>query len=122
MQKEKWELKNFSVEIKKEIQKMAKEKNMFVKDFVEEILEQYIYNEKLNSEGNKNFFDQRWQEVIDVMELFREAQQKNFEMGKKEIEVLFENLKKCETKLTQLEAKANINRKLFEKFLGIEEE
>lgn len=118
VQKEKWELKNFSIETKKTIQGIAKEKGMFANDFVEEILDNYIHDEELGK--NKNFFDQRWQEVINSMELFTEAQQSNTEMWVQELQTLNKNLQKFESRLLNLEEEILIERVLINRLLGIE--
>lgn len=96
---------------------MAKEKGMFVNDYLEEILDKHIHDEGL--EKNKNFFDQRWQEVINSMELFTTAQQMNTEMWVQEMKTLNENLIKIEEKLASFEAEMIIDQTLFKKLLGI---
>lgn len=117
-QKELWKLKNFSTQTKKTIQEMAKEKGMFANDFVEEILDNYIHDEELGK--NKNFFDQRWEEVINSMELFTEAQQSNTEMWVQELQTLNKNLQKFESRLLNLEEEILIERVLINRLLGIE--
>lgn len=117
-QKEKWELKNFSVETKKAIQELAKKKGMFANDFVEEILDNYIHDVELGK--NKNFFDQRWQEVIDSMQLFATAQKENTEMWIQEMKTLNKNLQKFERRLEQMETQFYIDQMLLQKLLGIE--
>lgn len=116
--KEKWELKNFSTKTKKTIQEMAKEKKMYANDFVEEILDNYIHDEELGK--NKNFFDQRWQEVINSMELFTAAQQNNTEMWVEEMQTLNANLQKFENRLRSVESEMLIDQVLLKKVLGIE--
>ncbi|USI64639.1 hypothetical protein LMK05_07260 [Lactococcus petauri] len=116
--RELWQLKKFSSETKKIIQEMAKEKGMFANDFVEEILDHYINDEELGK--NKNFFDQRWQEVINSMELFTEAQQSNTEMWVQELQTLNKNLQKFESRLLNLEEEIYIYQVLIKKLLGIE--
>lgn len=117
-QRELWKLKNFSTKTKKTIQEMAKEKKMFANDFVEEILDKYIHDEELGK--NKNFFDQRWQEVINSMELFTAAQQNNTEMWVEEMQTLNANLQKFENRLRSLESEMLIDQVLLKKVLGIE--
>lgn len=117
-QKEKWELKNFSVETKKAIQELAKKKGMFANDFVEEILDNYIHDVEMGK--NKNFFDQRWQEVIDSMQLFATAQKENTEMWIQEMKTLNKNLQKFERRLEQMETQFYIDQMLLQKLLGIE--
>ena len=97
---------------------MAKEKGMFVNDFVEEILDHFIDDEELGK--NKNFFDQRWQEVINSMELFTEAQQSNTKMWVQELQTLNKNLQKFESRLLNLEEEILIERVLINRLLGIE--
>lgn len=115
--KERWDLGKFPSKTKKSIQDMAKEKGMFVNDYLEEILDKHIHDEGL--EKNKNFFDQRWQEVINSMELFTTAQQMNTEMWVQEMKTLNENLIKIEEKLASFEAEMIIDQTLFKKLLGI---
>lgn len=117
-QREVWKLKNFSTKTKKTIQEIAKEKKMFANDFVEEILDNYIHDEELGK--NKNFFDQRWQEVINSMELFTAAQQNNTEMWVEEMQTLNANLQKFENRLRSLESEMLIDQVLLKKVLGIE--
>lgn len=115
---ERWDLGKFSFKTKKAIQEMAKEKGMFVNDFVEEILDHFIDDEELGK--NKNFFDQRWQEVINSMELFTEAQQSNTKMWVQELQTLNKNLQKFESRLLNLEEEILIERVLINRLLGIE--
>lgn len=117
-QREVWKLKNFSTKTKKTIQEIAKEKKMFANDFVEEILDNYIHDEELGK--NKNFFDQRWQEVINSMELFTAAQQNNTEMWVEEMQTLNANLQKFENRLRSVESEMLIDQVLLKKVLGIE--
>lgn len=117
-QREVWKLKNFSTKTKKSIQEIAKEKKMFANDFVEEILDNYIHDEELGK--NKNFFDQRWQEVINSMELFTAAQQNNTEMWVEEMQTLNANLQKFENRLRSVESEMLIDQVLLKKVLGIE--
>lgn len=117
-QREVWKLKNFSTKTKKTIQEIAKEKKMFANDFVEEILDNYIHDEELGK--NKNFFDQRWQEVINSMELFTAAQQNNTEMWVEEMKILNVNLQKFENRLRSIESEMLIDQVLLKKVLGIE--
>lgn len=117
-QREVWKLKNFSTKTKKTIQEIAKEKKMFANDFVEEILDNYIHDEELGK--NKNFFDQRWQEVINSMGLFTAAQQNNTEMWVEEMQTLNANLQKFENRLRSVESEMLIDQVLLKKVLGIE--
>lgn len=84
MQKEIWKLKNFPTEIKNKIQELAKADNMFANEKVAEILNDYLYDIELGQ--NKNFFDKRWQQVIDsynanadAQKILAEAQNENTE-------------------------------------------
>lgn len=84
MQTERWNLKNFPTEIKNKIQELARADNMFANEKVAEILNDYLYDIELGQ--NKNYFDKRWQQVIDsynanadAQKILAEAQNENTE-------------------------------------------
>jgi len=116
-QRRKWELKNFSTETKNEIQRLAKEKKMFANDYVEEILDKHIQDENLGQ--NKNFFDQRWQEVIDSMTHFSKAQIENTEMWVQEIQMLKSILENQTESFNQLQEENILLRALIQKLIGV---
>lgn len=70
--RELWQLKNFPTEIKNKIQNLAKAENMFANEKVAEILNDYLYDIELGQ--NKNYFDKRWQQVIDSYNASANAQ------------------------------------------------
>ncbi|WP_406834576.1 hypothetical protein ABLU29_07475 [Lactococcus lactis] len=80
----KWELTNFPTEIKEKIKELAKKDEMNANEKVAEILNDYLYDIELGK--NKNYFDKRWQEIIDsynanaeAQKVLAEAQNKNTE-------------------------------------------
>ncbi|WP_270243501.1 hypothetical protein [Lactococcus lactis] len=80
----KWELTNFPTEIKEKIKELAKKDDMNANEKVAEILNDYLFDIELGQ--NKNYFDKRWQQVIDsynanaeAQKLLAEAQNKNTE-------------------------------------------
>lgn len=72
MKKELWQLKNFPTEIKDAIQKQAKKENLNANEKVAEILNDYLFDIELGQ--NKNYFDKRWQQVIDSYNASANAQ------------------------------------------------
>ncbi|WP_407350334.1 hypothetical protein VNN41_09835 [Lactococcus garvieae] len=119
-QKEKWELKNFSVKIKKTIQEMAEKKNMFANEFVEKVLEKYIDDAEL--EATKNYFDTRWQEVIDGLALFTDAQLHNTEKRTQDISELKTFLENQTESFEALKHEQEDLRMAVWEYIGIEDE
>jgi hypothetical protein len=117
LQRERWELRQISTSTKNEIQRLAKEKEMFANDYVEEILDKHIQDENLGR--NKNFFDQRWQEVIDSMTHFSKAQIENTEMWVQEIQMLKNILENQTESFNQLQEENILLRALIQKLIGI---
>lgn len=72
MEKELWQLKNFPKEIKKRIQEQAKKEKINANEKVAEILNDYLFDLELGQ--NKNYFDNRWQQVIDSYDASTNAQ------------------------------------------------
>lgn len=112
---ERWNLGNFSSKTKEAIKKKAKEKGMFVNDYVEEILDKYLADEEF--ERHKNFFDQRWKEVIDTIEFFSEGQQKEREMWIQALQAVEEVLENFSYRLLSLETETVIDQELLKKIL-----
>ncbi|MDG4984542.1 hypothetical protein OGZ51_10335 [Lactococcus lactis] len=67
-----WLLRKIPVEIKTEIQELAKKEKLNANEKVSEILNDYLYDIELGK--NKNYFDKRWQEIIDSYNANAEAQ------------------------------------------------
>lgn len=68
----KWELTNFPTEIKEKIKELAKKDEMNANEKVAEILNDYLFDIELGQ--NKNYFDKRWQQVIDSYNASANAQ------------------------------------------------
>ena len=78
--KERWELKSVPTETKKKIVRLGKEKGYdFANDFVIEVLNLYLEDEKFSNK--KKYFEQRWQEVIDSNQFLTDAFNRNLEIS-----------------------------------------
>ncbi|GBG96777.1 hypothetical protein [Lactococcus termiticola] len=72
MKTEDWLIRKIPTETKKGIQELAKKEGVFANEKVAEILNDYLYDIELGR--NKNYFDRRWQQVIDSYEVSANAQ------------------------------------------------
>mgnify|MGYP000644741305 FL=1 len=99
--KEQWNLKNFPIDTKQEIIKLGKSKGYdFANDYVAEILNNYLEDEKMG--GNKNYFDQRWEEVIQSFKFMARAQNKNAEIIAQQNQVIEKNFKELQFQIEVL--------------------
>lgn len=100
-QTERWNLQNIPSELKQEVIKIGKTKGYdFTNDFIIEILNKYLDDEKLNE--NKNYFDQRWEEVIQSFKFMAHAQNKNAEIIAQQNQIIEKNFKELQFQIEVL--------------------
>ncbi|MDM7536357.1 hypothetical protein QUD55_02560 [Lactococcus lactis] len=100
-QTERWNLQNIPSELKQEVIKIGKTKGYdFTNDFIIEILNKYLDDEKLNE--NKNYFDQRWEEVIQSFKFMARAQNKNAEIIAQQNQIIEKNFKELQFQIEVL--------------------
>lgn len=100
-QTERWNLQNIPSELKQEVIKIGKTKGYdFTNDFIVEILNKYLDDEKLNE--NKNYFDQRWEEVIQSFKFMARAQNKNAEIIAQQNQIIEKNFKELQFQIEVL--------------------
>lgn len=132
IKKEQWNLKNFPTDLKNKIVEIGKSKGYdYANDFIVEILTNYLEAEEFNS--TMNFFDQRWQEVIDSNQLLTEAINKNTELLVKQDEIFHNETKEFKKEIYLIAAVQrmyigyNIEdsekfKKLYRKFFKLDED
>ena len=100
-QTERWNLQNIPSELKQEVIKIGKTKGYdFTNDFIIEILNKYLDDEKLNE--NKNYFDQRWEEVIQSFKFMARAQNKNADIIAQQNQIIEKNFKELQFQIEVL--------------------
>lgn len=101
MKTEDWLIRKIPTETKKGIQELAKKEGVFANEKVAEILNDYLYDIELGQ--NKNYFDRRWEQVIqsyeanaEAQKILAEAQNENTEAFGKSFSVLREEVKRLQ--------------------------
>lgn len=96
-----WQIRNFPEDIKNQITELGKAKGYdFANDFVIEILRQHLEDEKMGE--NKNYFDQRWEEVIQSFKFMARAQNKNAEIIAQQNQIIDKNFKELQFQIEVL--------------------
>ncbi|MEY8538288.1 hypothetical protein AALM99_07520 [Lactococcus muris] len=114
--RELWQLKNFPTEIKNKIQDLAKADNMFTNEKVAEILNDYLFDLELGQ--NKNYFDKRWQQVIDSNNASANAQKILAEVQIENTEAFGKSFSTLTKQVIELKEEVEILRGIQQMMLG----
>ncbi|WP_242327010.1 hypothetical protein [Lactococcus lactis] len=116
VQTERWNLKNIPTEIKEKIKELAKKDAMNANEKVAEILNDYLYDIELGQ--NKNYFDKRWQQVIDSYNASANAQKILAEVQIENTEAFGKSFSTLTKQVLELKEEVEILRGVQQMMLG----